>query len=157
MFLTYNDIDADLNIEYPITELMEDGTVKYHSIDEAFGIISTENNKHFKWHSITYNSIVNCMTIFCNNAENCEVVAERCNALRCPYDVNSRYILFYNPELTNHYIDAADSNFERMRRQTFKIKKIMMMNLIIPFFNINHIIPHLEIPPNNVNLDDFHD
>ena len=157
MFLTYNDIDANPNIEYPITEICNDGSVKYHSIDEAFGIISTENNKLFSWHSITNNITVNCMALACNSPENCEMIAERCNALRCSYDVNSRYIIFYGPEVTNHYIDAADSNFEKMRRQTFKVKKVLMMNIIVPFFNINHIVPQLEIPPNNFNINDFYD
>jgi hypothetical protein len=154
MFLTYNDIDANINTEYPITEILLDGTIKFHSIDDAFVIISTENNKLLSWRSTTNNNTVNCMTLICNNAENCEMIAERCNALRCPYDVNSRYIIFYNPELINHYVEAAENNFERMRRQTFKIKKIMMMNnIIIPFFNI----PQLFIPQNNINLEDFHD
>jgi len=157
MFLTYNDIDASQNIEFPITETLNNGRVNYYSIDEAFGIISSENNKMFSWHSINLNIVVNCMTFICNNPENCEMIAERCNALRCPYDVNSRYIIFYNPEMRNHYVDDADSSFERMRRQTFKIKKILMMNIIVPFFNLEHLVPQLIIPPNNFNIEDFHD
>jgi hypothetical protein len=141
MFLTYNDIDANSNIDYPITEIFPNGTVIHRSIDEVFQIISIENNRLFTWISTVTNQRVNCMIFNCNNDINCEFIAERCNALRCNYDVNSKYIIFYNPDMMNHYVEASENNFEKMRRQTFKIKKIMMMNnLNIPFFNISNLI-----------------
>jgi hypothetical protein len=136
MFLTFEDIDANQTEEYPITELIDNQYIIPRSLAITFEIISTENNRQFSWHSIINNHRVNCRTLVCDSEFNREFIAERCNSHRCPFDPLSRYIIFWNPDFTSDRIENEVDLLEKIRLQTFKIKRIMMANTnIISFYN----------------------
>jgi len=137
MFLTYEDIDANQTEDHPIVELLDNEYIVPRSLAITFEIISTENNRQFSWQSIINNHRVNCRTLVCDSEFNRKFIAERCNALRCPFDLLSRYIIFWNPDFTSDRIETETDLIEKISLQTFKIKKIMMVNThIIPFFNL---------------------
>ena len=137
MFLTFEDIDANQTEDYPITELIDNQYITPRSLETTFEIISTGNNRQFSWYSITNNNRVNCRTLVCDSEFNREFIAERCNRHRCQFDPLSRYIIFWNPDFTSDRIENEVDLLEKIRLQTFKIKKIMMINnTIVPFFNL---------------------